>query len=183
MCTICRALSGRRHTKVCYRYGVVVKRKTVTDAVGLVDKNIEERLFSIQDKSGCIVKHIYIGKSFIEKGTLDFDPEQHSTWKLGGIHRRYKKHKENDYGKNGLMVVAVVTKDSILDDRVAADGYITNHEEYALMLEKRLIEKYREIYRPELWNKTTAPGKTDQKGSIGYVVYVAFALDPKRGES
>ena len=29
--------------------GVVVKRKTVTDAVGLVDKNIEECLLSIQD--------------------------------------------------------------------------------------------------------------------------------------
>ena len=77
--------------------GVVVKRKTVTDAVGLVDKNIEERLFSIQDKSGCIVKHIYIGKSFIEKRASDFDPEQPSTWKLGGIHSRYKEHKENDY--------------------------------------------------------------------------------------
>ena len=71
--------------------GVVVKRKTVTDAVGLVDKNIEECLFSIQDKNGCIVKHIYIGKSFIEKGASDFDPEQPSTWK---VHNRYKEHKE-----------------------------------------------------------------------------------------
>lgn len=80
------------------------------------------------------------------------------------------------------MVVAVVTKDSILDDRVAADGYITNHEEYVLMLEKRLIEKYREFDCPKLYNKTTAPGKTDEKGSIGYVVYVAFALEQDLGE-
>lgn len=72
----------------------------------------------------------------------------------------------------------MVTKESI-PPSCEKDGSITHPEEYALTLEKRLIQKCQKD--PELAvkpaNKTTDPGKTNREGSEGYAVYMTFTME------
>ena len=124
------------------------------------------------------MKSFYIGKSHIRKGVLrKFNPEHPSTWRLAdGIDSRYKEHVKESYGRSGLIVVAVITRDSIPEDCIAS-GHITHQEGYALTLETRLIEKFQEDEDERLANKSIDFGHTDGAKSIAYVVYVAYTLE------
>ena len=121
----------------------------------------------------------YIGKTYIrEMASGGFNPEDPRTWNLdNGINGRFRDHKKRGYGKNGLIVVAVVTKDAIPED-CRKNEYITHHEEYALTLEKRLIQYYKANPRiaPRIANKTTQPGEFGKKESIAYAVYMTFTM-------
>lgn len=57
---------------------------------------------------------------------------------------------------------------------------IMNQEEYALTLEKRLIQEYKDKDDKRLFNSTVEPGITDKGKSVAYVVYMAFTLDGMR---
>lgn len=75
----------------------------------------------------------------------------------------------------------MVTKESICED-CKCNEYITNHEEYALTLEKRMIQHFK-IAAPhgvKPANKGTDPGRTDTEYSAAYVIYIAFAMDTDR---
>ena len=122
------------------------------------------------------VKHIYFGKTYIrQKQDSRFSPDVPSSWMVKGICSRYIFHSKQPYGKGGLMVLAVITRDSIPENYVQS-WCIMEPEEYALKLEKRLIQYYRD---PRLYNTTTEPGSTDGGISPAYVVYMAFAMDGK----
>lgn len=155
--------------------GVTIEDKTITEATMGVSKIIDQLFCEFEGKSKSEVTKFYIGKSHIRtRRRVVFHPNNSNTWKLDhGINARYSDHVKTPYGENGLLVVAVVTIDSIPAD-CKDNGYITHQEEYALTLEKRLIQKFKYERGERLANKGTDPGKTDEVKSIGYVVYVAF---------
>ncbi len=98
---------------------VWIEDKTITAAVKMISGRINECDKQIKIDWGRNMQEFYIGKSFIRsrKGTkVKFDPKRPTTWRLdGGINGRYTDHHKEDYGKNGLIVVAVVTKESLTE--------------------------------------------------------------------
>lgn len=154
-------------------------KSTIKEATYQVKVKINKLMLDIKKGSRREVVKFYIGKSYIHKRKgRPFDPGEHSTWTLDhGVNGCYSVHVDEDYGKDGLLVVAVVTAESIPTD-CKEKGYITHQEEYALTLEKRLIQRYKddEEWRDKLENKTADAGKTDGGKSIGYVIYIAIKL-------
>ena len=123
---------------------------------------------------------IYIGKSNINyMKRIKFEASDASTWGQGDISGRQGTHFEN-YHTKLFKVVAVVTMDSIprLQKR---DGTFKNAEEYALLLEKRLIESFMQMKMLKLLNKSTESGnKVDHpEEKAGFVVYVVARTDSK----
>lgn len=159
-----------------------IENETISEATKIVGQQIKELFESIEKSAKKEIVEFYIGKSHIRKRARGvFNPKQSGTWKLDhGINARYSDHVGNSYGKNGLVVVAVVDAKSIPDD-CKVDGYITHQEEYALILERRLIQKFQkdDKWGSMLANKGTDPGRSDGQRSKGYVVYIAFALAGK----
>lgn len=161
----------------------VIKNETITNATKDIYKHITDTISKVEEGSGKEVDYVYVGKSHVRKlKKKPFDPKAPNTWRLDdGVNKRYSDHVKKCYGKNGLIVVAVVTNESIPAD-CKKDGYITHQEEYALTLEKRLIQNFRKEEKDmedddkRLANKTTAPGNTDQVKAVGYLIYIAFAL-------
>ena len=153
---------------------IVIKRATITEAQLMTSQNIVNHLKKLESGWKAHVKYFYIGKTHISiRKKCTFNPLNPQTWKLAdGISQRFCYHKSKDYGKNGLIVVAVVNKASIKND-CKEDGYIKHHEEYALILEKRLMEHFKDR---RLANDSEDPGRTDKGASIAYAVYMAFTM-------
>lgn len=155
----------------------VINDETITNASAIVQKNIDVILTGWNNWNGALfpIRNFYIGKTFIRgRQNTVFSPYNPNTWKLDGIRNRYRDHVKEYYGNGGLVVVAVVTRDSI-PWQCYADGYIKHQEEYALTLEKRQIQHYK-VSDARLWNKTEETGRTDQTKSIAYAIYVAFSI-------
>ena len=156
---------------------------TIHDATEEVYRHIQARLGDLKRGWQRSVKHLYIGKSHIrKKRDRVFDITNPTTWDKSGIDSRYTDHVKQEYGKNGLIVLATVTECSIPADCVAAK-YIIHKEEYALTLEKRLIERFRAERDHRLANMTTETGRTDGNGSEAYVVYIAFTMSEEQCEA
>ena len=159
--------------------GAVIVNETITEATETVTQNIDKLVSDISEGSKEVTK-FYIGKSHFRtrSGKRIIDPKNPHTWRLdNGINGRYQDHRGQPYGQNGLLVVAVITSKSIPENCKAA-GYIIHQEEYALVLEKRLIQKYKDD--PMLANKPSyRTGNTDDEKSIGYVIYIAFSTKGK----
>ena len=126
------------------------------------------------------MEKFYIGKTHVRQksgghgGKVKFDHMKSGTWKMdNGINSRWKDHKRTDYGRDGLVVLTVVTKDAINPD--IREKYPDFHQEhYALALERRLIQDYMTDSRLE--NKTLEPGRRDSSTSIGYALYMTFKV-------
>ena len=128
------------------------------------------------------VKKYYIGKTFIKqrrrpnnrKRFVKFDPMDPYTWKKNGISSRWGCHKKTEYGRDGLVVLAAVTKDSVPQQC----PHKVHQEQYALALEQMLLHHYKlDIGDQRLDNDTFTAGGPDGGKSIAYAVYVAFTLD------
>ena len=160
--------------------------RSITSAVDEVYNHITTSMEEIRKGWDVELKKFYIGKSHIKKhDKRRFDVSNSATWRLGnGINGRYSSHIKEDHGRNGLIVVAVVTRDSI-PQSCLDDGTIKHQEEYALLLEKRLIQKFRSNHThcSILANTTTEPGKTDGESSIAYAVYMTFTMDTQSQQS
>ncbi len=162
---------------------VLIKKKTMTKAVKKVSEKIKKCAKDIRKGWGSSIDKLYIGKTPISAARHDgFDARNPETWTLdGGIHKHYDDHLKDDFGRNGLIVVAVVTKESI-PRKCKRDGYITHHEEYALILKKCLIEKLKEDGKlaAKLVNRPRYPGRLDQRESAGYAIYITFSMKSKK---
>ena len=135
---------------------------SITEAAYLVNKNIEERLEAIENGSGCQVTKISIGSTYMDRYNR-------------GVDSHYRYHVKRPYGKNGLLVVGVVTKDSIPSDCLAK-GYITHQAEYVRTLERRLVQKC--TAAKDKWlHCATLLGKL----FTAYNIYVTFTLSEQRG--
>ena len=158
----------------------VIKHQDINDAADETAKAIDKRMREIENKTGRKIGRFYIGKSYIRKrdDRTRFDEHNPNTWRADGVSERHRNHCKLGYGKNGLVVVAVITKESITEDCKECK-YITHQEEYALTLERRLIQMYKLKTDKRLANKGIDSGKTDQHRSVGYVVYIAFELETR----
>ena len=141
-------------------------------------KWVDDTITDIEIQSGKKVVKFYIGKTFVRQhGNRKFDSMNPNTWRVSGISSRWRHHKQEDYGRNGMVVLTVVTKDDVPPQSIPA---FKHQEMYALALEQQLIIHYAFIKGDErLANKSTHPGM-QQKGestAIGYPIYMAFALD------
>ena len=94
-----------------------IRKKNITAATEAVQVNIKKTTTEIENLSKKKISKIYIGKSYInKKKNYAFDPDDTNTWKRKGISDRCRAHVKESYGRNGLIVLAVVTKDSIPED-------------------------------------------------------------------
>jgi len=142
-------------------------------------KWVDDTITDIEIQSGKKVVKFYIGKTYVRQyAKRKFDSMNPNTWKLSGISSRWHHHRQEDYGRNGMVVLTVVTRDDVPQQSIPA---FKNQEMYALALEQQLIIHYAFVRGDErLANTSTHPG-LQQKGestrAIGYPIYMAFALD------
>ena len=160
-------------------HAVQIVDQTIKDATRRVYERASKCIDELETGKETNVKHVYIGKTYIRRknGHCPFDRSNTSTWSTEGIHSRYQDHLKSSYGKDGLIVLAVVTRESI-PEKCAQDECFTDQEEYVLMLEKRVIE-FCWLEDPRVHNASTKPGKTDGAESEAYVVYMSFAMNGK----
>ena len=141
--------------------------------IDLVRNNIS----SLEIGTGKKVEKFYIGKTYVQKNKRcqHFDPMNHQTWKKKGICDRWGKHRNEFYGKDGLVVLGVVDKEAVPSE---CRGKI-RQESYALALEQGLLHHFM-IKDPDnrIANETFSTGQTEKKTSIGHPVYMAYVLAP-----
>ena len=141
-------------------------------------KWVDDTITDIEIQSERKVTKFYIGKTFVRQiKNKKFDAMNPNTWKKSGISSRWCHHKQEDYGRNGMVVLTVVTRDDVPQQSIPA---FKHQEMYALALEQQLIIHYAFIRGDKrLANISTHPGMQQQEESraIGYPIYMAFALD------
>ena len=157
-----------------------ITKVTVQEAEQMLLDHLYSCIQSIETERGLKVEKVYIGKTYVRqkkdshRRRVRFDHMNSSTWKLDdGINGRWKDHKREDYGRDGLVVLTVVTREAIHPD-IQENNPDFHHEDYALALESRLIQDC--MMDPRLYNKTLEPGKRDSSTSIGYALYMAFKV-------
>ena len=151
---------------------------TVREAVQMLVKHLDRCIQKIQDKRGCRLEKFYIGKTYVrKKEEVTFNHMNEDTWKFDGIEARWTAHirnREVDYGRDGLVVLTVVTREAIHPDIQSNQSWF-RQEDYALALEGRLIQNY--LTDSRMKNTSLMPGRTDGNVSIGYPLYMAFKVD------
>ena len=125
-------------------------------------------------KTDCEVNAIYIGRSSIDETGKPFDEFDPGTWGVKAMTSR-RSDNNSKYGTQHFKVVAVVTKDSILKER-EDDGTFKDPEDYAVILERRLIKSFMHIKAASetlrLLNKSADKG-TVAEDKPGHVIYMA----------
>lgn len=155
----------------------------IGEAKDLVVKHITEIMERLSRKrKPKKVKEFYIGKTYVRgikvKGKETTKEVQHndpSTWKKEGISDRWINHSQQSYGEDGMVVLAMVTKDNLTREQKENK---VHQEDFAIALEQQLLHHYRiDVADQRLANKSFEPGSTDHGKSAAYVVYMTFGLD------
>ena len=154
--------------------------KTIGRAKERVVERIEEIMKNLSIQRVKQVKKFYIGKTYVhglkmrgKQHTKEVKPLDPSTWKKKGISDRWLRHKEFPYGKDGMVVLAMATKDTL--SSVKCED--VHQEDIAIALEQQLIHHYRiDVGNNKLANKTFEPGSSDHGNSAAYVVYMTFGF-------
>ncbi len=154
---------------VCDSY-CLVDDITSADTLETAKGKIVNKIDQVLPEIGTIDK-FYIGKTYVKKKKKKtFKPLEPSSWKKTGVIDRWKKHKGTDHGRDGMIVIAVITKEKVA--ATAKDG--DNQELYTLALEQKLLQHYTGDTR--LSNKTFGSGSYGGNKYIGPVLYITFAL-------
>ena len=136
----------------------------------------------IELQTDCKVKKFYIGKAIIKKRKsrgrqrtyVPFNPMDPYTWKKSGVSSRWCAHRDKEYGKDGLVVLGAVTRDSVPN---VCHGKV-NQEQYAIALQQMILHHLMLIVGDDrLQNETFLVSGTDGGKSIAYAIYVAFTLE------
>lgn len=139
---------------------------------------ISNALEDLASGSGKIIGKIYIGKTFVHKcKRRDFDPLDPSTFTKAGIGSRWNYHKKQDYGQDGMVVVAIVTHTVAANlgyGKFYGKNWVVDTQQCALDIEEALIKKFSDDGR--LANDTTYhPGHKEKGNAIGYPIYFTFS--------
>ena len=179
-CTFAELCNGSAQSYACDEI-IDITRKgdgqtpTALEAEQMLVKHLDSCIQKIERGRGRRLEKFYIGKTYVrEKEEVTFHHMNKYTWKLDGIEARWTAHIREDYGRDGLVVLTVVTQEAIhLDIRNNQSWFRQEH--YALALEGRLIQNY--LTDSRMKNTSLMPGRTDGNVSIGYPLYMAFKVD------
>ena len=152
---------------------------TVIKAEDKLIRHVHELLEDIEQQTGRIVEKYYIGKTFVTrrrkrggKGFMTFNHMDPITWKKNGISSRWATHKKEDYGRDGMVVLATVPK-AAMPKHVKS----VHQELYALALEQRLLHHFLLTEAdPRITNNTFRSGNIGKNASVAYALYLAFRL-------
>ena len=132
------------------------------------------------------IAKIYIGKTYISRkkrpggGHSKFDPLDHHTWKKNGVSNRWFVHKQEDYGRDGLVVLGVITRETMPErcrDKV-------HQEDFALAMERELLHHYLLFHPdPRVVNKSFSTGQKTYEKYYAYAVYMAFRYKDDEDEA
>lgn len=136
----------------------------------------------IELQTDCKVKKFYIGKAIVKKrksrggprSFVPFNPMDPLTWKKSGISSRWCAHRDKEYGKDGLVVLGAVTRDSVPK---VCHGRV-NQEQYAIALQQMILHQL--MLREgddRLENESFLVGGADGGKSVAYAIYVTFTLE------
>ena len=172
------------------------KRKMDRD-VKKLSKKLKETIKSLKigpiDREGSEIQHYYIGKTYIHRrrkrgsGFQKFNHMKEHTWRKNGISSRYKSHSTKNYGRDGLVVLAAITRDTLPRDHLQR----ITQEDYALILEQRLthhllinkrdarvynatFSEGRRQRKPQGVDENTDEDRADEKDAYAYAIYMAF---------
>ena len=161
---------------------VDLKGKTnIEDIKSTLIRHCDNTLDRLEKESLSKIEKFYVGKTFIQrrrkprgKGFITFNHMDPNTWKKNGISSRWGTHKKEDYGRDGLIVLAAITRDSVPQTNPAKT---LDQEQFTLALEQTLLHHYRfKEGETRLENNSFNSGGMDKKQSKACCVYVAFKL-------
>ena len=116
---------------------IEIVENTVSAATKAIHKQTNrciKRLKAYRDQS---MRRFYLGMTNIpEIDEMQYDLDHAE---MDGVVKAYMTHCKRDYGKSGMVLIAIITKQSIPEE-CRKNWYIREPQEYAQMVEKRLIQ-------------------------------------------
>ena len=151
-------------------------------------KQLESTISDLELQSDRTIAKIYIGKTYIHRrkrpggGYLTFDPLNSYTWRKKGISSRWQDHKKEDYGRDGLVVLGAITRET-MPERCRESGQI-DQEDFALAMEQKLLHHYLLSHPdPRVVNDSFSTGRATEDRCYAYAVYMAFRYEDKYDET
>ena len=159
---------------------VDIKGLSCDDAKEELIKHVGNCIRGLEARSGRTVTKFYIGKTYVNKkqqpggGDVPLNPQDSSTYTKDGISSLWGKYKQEDYGRDGMVVLTIVTPDA-----VPSAEQPLHLEDYTGNLQSALIDYFctTSPYKERMENKTSSKGKGDLQGSGAYAFYVAYSLE------
>ena len=156
-----------------YLFGLIVplKKHTFKQAISTLKKQIELLLSAIEEIEQKEIGYFSIGKTYARKTVWsDFlDPEDENTFTDKGTKSRRSVHKHTYYGKDGMIVLTIITEEVAWNM-----GYI-DAEYCALAIEKELQEIFSED--PRCIHSTYHQGSLVKEPAEGYPIYMTFSFN------
>lgn len=178
---LCKGVVKYYSFNLCDLSGLV----KVPDAIHTLYCRIVATTTDLETQSGKRIGGLYIGKTFVHrKKRRSFNPMDPDTFTKSGISSRWGKHKTKDYGRDGMVVLGVITREiaatlGFEDDPEGTLGWLSKQEKSVLEIEKRLQYHFRDDGR--FPHGAYHPGRTTEGRAIGYVIYLCFSyLDMRR---
>ena len=142
------------------------------EAVEKMKIKIDAVLEGLVCENGQIIERFSIGKTYAHKAQRadKLDPLDESTFKKKGIQNRWTFHQTKEYGKDGMVVVAVITND------VAKNLGHSDPQICALNIEKDLQQRYQTDNDKRLQHTSYHRGPLEKNGSEGYPLYITYAF-------
>ena len=138
---------------------------------------LESTVGELERHSGKSIARIYIGKTCIRprrRRLGGFDRLNPNTWKMTGISSRWREHHRNHYGRDGLVVLCAITRETVPEGSPMSQG------DLALAIEQKLLHHYLLSHPdPRVVNKTLADGHLAEHNYHAYAVYMAFRYEDK----
>ena len=154
-------------------------------AVDRLSSWLDTTIQDIECQSEKRVRKFYIGKTYSQRHKKRiYNKNDPTTWRKAGISSRWRTHRKEEYGKSGMVVLTVITRDRVPKGAIKS---FKNQQQYALALEQQLIMHYalergderlaNETINPGKWKTDEGGGENEITGAIGYPIYMAYALE------
>lgn len=151
--------------------------KTFGEVLDTVKRTIRETITNLETQSDKKVAKFYIGKTFVHRKQTGggrfqkFNELTPNSFTKKGISKRWHEHKYKDYGRDGMIVVCIVTR------AVAYECRTEDQQECALILEEELQKSFRADRDPRLANSAAyRAGPETTNTAIGYPIYIAYSF-------
>ena len=154
------------------------------DAKKELIKHVGNCIQELEDGSHQTVTKFFIGKTFVDQktqaggGYLPLNPQDSSTYKKDGIVKLWRKYKIEDYGRDGMVVLTIVTADAVPQAKRPL-----HQENYTRELKIALIEHFKATppYNEKIANKDKGKkGKKKLGDSPAYALCMAYSLEEER---